>query len=265
MSAEPGAIPFDRGRIADRIFDDLRDRIARGELARGARLPAERELAVQYRVSGATVREAVRALAATGFIEVRHGSGAYVSAANDRLVAASLGAIIQLEEVSSADILGLLSVLHLHAASLAVEHATTEDIAALDASVEALAKGQSAAELAQALTEFLHALATATHSPLLIALCNFLSELQVRLALDASRQSAPTWRKMTGALANERAALVAALRARSRVEAVAAMHRYQGKAMKLVSELPYGKRKRIPSTPLAGALTAIRTARRARS
>jgi GntR family transcriptional repressor for pyruvate dehydrogenase complex len=253
--------PLDRGRIADRIIDDLRDRIARNELPRGTRLPAERELAVQYGVSGATVREAMRALASMGFLEVRHGSGAYVTAGNDRLVATALGTLIQLEPVSIADILGILSVLHRHAASLAVGHATEADILALEAAAGAVETGRDAEGLASALGDFLHALAAATHSPLLAALCNFLSDLQIRLALDQSRHSARRWQTMTGALAAERAAVVAALRRRDRAELEAAMDRYSAAAMTLVVALPYGRRQRIPGTPLAGALAALRDAR----
>jgi len=44
-----------RGRVADQILDDLRERILTGELPNGSRLPAERELAGQYGVSGATI------------------------------------------------------------------------------------------------------------------------------------------------------------------------------------------------------------------
>ena len=86
----------------------------------------------------AAIREAIRGLTAMGFVAVRHGSGAYVTAVRDHLVANSLGALIQLEEVSIADILGILSVLNLHAAALAAEHATLSDIAALDTGLKAV-------------------------------------------------------------------------------------------------------------------------------
>ena len=262
MEAHPFAAPLSRGRIADRILDDLRNRIASGELARGSRLPAERELAGQYGVSGATVREAVRGLSAMGFLDVRHGSGAYVTAGNDRLLASSLGTLIQLAEVSLADVVGILAVLHAHAAELVVEHATDADIAALDAGIEALATTQTADALAEALMRFLRALAAATHNPLLAALCNFLSQLQIGLALELSRRSDEQWRKMTGAFREDRVAIVAALRRRDRAQTVEAMNRYQATATRLIAQLPYGKRKRIPSAPLAGVLTAIRDTRR---
>lgn len=249
--------PIERGRIADQILEDLRDQIARGLLPRGSRLPAERALAERYGVSGATIREAIRGLTAMGFVAVRHGSGAYVTAVRDHLVANSLGALIQLEEVSIADILGILSVLNLHAAALAAEHATRSDIAALDGAIDALAKARNVETLVAALRGFLGGLAAAAHNPLLAALCNFLAELQIELALELSGRSYERWRKTTAALQTERVAIVAALRKHDVRAAQSAVKAYQDGAMTLIKRLPYGRQKRIPSTPLAGALSVM--------
>jgi GntR family transcriptional repressor for pyruvate dehydrogenase complex len=66
----------------DRLYQDLArtlmEEIANGKWAVGARLPAERELAVIHNVSRPTVREAIIALEVQGLVEVRIGSGAYV-------------------------------------------------------------------------------------------------------------------------------------------------------------------------------------------
>ena len=66
----------------DRLYQELaRALIAElvaGTWPQGSRLPAERELAVQYGVSRPTVREAIIALEVQGLVEVRIGSGAYV-------------------------------------------------------------------------------------------------------------------------------------------------------------------------------------------
>ena len=68
--------------LNDRLYQDLARsliaELAAGRYPVGARLPAERELAVQYGVSRPTVREAVIALEVQGLVEVRIGSGAYV-------------------------------------------------------------------------------------------------------------------------------------------------------------------------------------------
>lgn len=65
-------------RLYRQIADQLRGLIERGELAAGARLPPERDLAAQLGVSRPSVREALIALEVEGLVEVRMGSGIYV-------------------------------------------------------------------------------------------------------------------------------------------------------------------------------------------
>src|SRR5258707_3944923 len=101
---------LDRVRVADQIFKDLKERIVLGELPDGSKLPTERELAEQYQVSGPTVREAIRGLTAMGLADVRHGSGAYVTANTEALIAMSLGAVIQLEGLGAVEVLSILRV-----------------------------------------------------------------------------------------------------------------------------------------------------------
>ena len=67
-------------RLYRQIADQLRALIERGEFAVGARLPPERDLALQLGVSRPSVREALIALEVEGRVEVRMGSGIYVRA-----------------------------------------------------------------------------------------------------------------------------------------------------------------------------------------
>jgi len=73
-----------RGNAAEHVHGDLRDAILSGQFAKGSRLPTEKQLAESYGVSGPTVREAIRGLTTARLIEVRHGSGAYVTADSDQ-------------------------------------------------------------------------------------------------------------------------------------------------------------------------------------
>jgi GntR family transcriptional regulator len=60
------------------MADELRARIVQGELAAGARLPSERELALAYSTARNTAREAVAILESEGLVDVQHGRGAFV-------------------------------------------------------------------------------------------------------------------------------------------------------------------------------------------
>lgn len=67
-------------RLYRQIADQLEGLIASGEFAPGDRLPPERDLAAKLGVSRATVREAMIALELAGLVDIRIGSGIYVTA-----------------------------------------------------------------------------------------------------------------------------------------------------------------------------------------
>jgi GntR family uxuAB operon transcriptional repressor len=67
-------------RLYRQIADQIAGLIAAGEFLPGSRLPAERELAVKLGVSRASVREAIISLEIGGLVEVRVGTGIFVTA-----------------------------------------------------------------------------------------------------------------------------------------------------------------------------------------
>lgn len=69
-----------RPLLTDVVRDGIRRSIFAHDLAPGAKLPNEDALAAEYRVSRATVREAVRGLVEEGYLVRRQGSGTYVTA-----------------------------------------------------------------------------------------------------------------------------------------------------------------------------------------
>lgn len=70
----------DSRRRYERIAEELRADIASGTYAVGQRLPSERDLALRFKVSRPSVREATIALELDGLVEVRYGSGVHVVA-----------------------------------------------------------------------------------------------------------------------------------------------------------------------------------------
>lgn len=61
------------------LADELSRMIASGELRPGGKLPPERRLAEEHKVSRVTVRHAIEQLAREGLVEQKRGSGTYVS------------------------------------------------------------------------------------------------------------------------------------------------------------------------------------------
>jgi GntR family transcriptional repressor for pyruvate dehydrogenase complex len=66
-------------RLYLEIAGQIRSLIEKREFRFGSRLPAERELAKQFGVSRPSVREALIALEVEGYVEVRPGSGVFVT------------------------------------------------------------------------------------------------------------------------------------------------------------------------------------------
>jgi CheY-like chemotaxis protein len=66
------------GPRAQRVYVALRDRIARGELAAGAKLPPHIELAAEYGVAPLTMRQVLARLEADGRISREQGRGTFV-------------------------------------------------------------------------------------------------------------------------------------------------------------------------------------------
>jgi GntR family transcriptional regulator len=76
MAVAPEKI--NRRPVALQVRDDLRRRVATGDLAGGDQLPPEIECAEAYGVSRATVREAYKLLEQEGLIVIRPGLGRFV-------------------------------------------------------------------------------------------------------------------------------------------------------------------------------------------
>jgi DNA-binding GntR family transcriptional regulator len=76
VSAAPDRLTIES--VVDQVYEAIRERIADGSLARGARVHQE-DLAEDLGVSRTPVREALRRLAAEGLVEMRTNRGARVA------------------------------------------------------------------------------------------------------------------------------------------------------------------------------------------
>jgi GntR family transcriptional repressor for pyruvate dehydrogenase complex len=247
----------DRSRVADQIFKELRHQIVVGSLPRGSKLPTERELAERYDVSGPTVREAIRGLTAMGLADVRHGSGAYVTAATESLIAMSLGTVIQLEGLGANDVLSILGVLNEQAARLASHSATERDHERLRAALTELDMAKTAAAAAAAVRNFHRALAEAAHNPLLAALCGFLADLQVELGMELTGDSIKEWKRIFASLKKGRSNLVSAIIEGKQELAVSLEHEFHAKAVALITSLPKAKEVRLTDPKLRALISSM--------
>jgi len=130
--------------VAERLLDEFRA----ARLAPGQRLPSERELAERLGVSRTVVRESLSALQMAGVVESRVGDGTYIAATfvptEPRLppLLRNLNASVSVVEAMQAR-----EALDVSAAHLAIENATDDDLAMLDAAVRQLRAAIERAEV----------------------------------------------------------------------------------------------------------------------
>lgn len=238
-------IGTDRSRIADQILGEIRDQIVRGAIPKGAKLPTEREMAERFGVSVPTVREAIRGLAATGLIVVRHGSGAYVTANSASLLAMSLKNVIQIENLGPADLLNVIGGLIVQVARLAANAATNADKARLFEVLERMGTIETIEDGAAALRAFHEALALASHNPLLATLFDYFSSLMVELSMELTGETLENWRQVFTLLQPLRQNLVQAIATGDAKGAMRAAEIFHDKAFAVITESPKAKSLRL--------------------
>jgi DNA-binding GntR family transcriptional regulator len=139
---DPAAVPLRRVRKAyEQVADQLRELIVRGELRPGDRLPVESALAREFGVSRATVREALRLLAAQSLVRTEKGAtgGSYVTlptaATISSLVHANVGLLAETRNVTLEELLEARELVEVPAARLAAVRRSEEDLELLRTSV----------------------------------------------------------------------------------------------------------------------------------
>jgi GntR family transcriptional repressor for pyruvate dehydrogenase complex len=159
-----------RPRLREKVTERLASWIVDGAFSPGEMLPPEGELATRLGVSRATVREAVKTLAARGLIEVRHGGGLLVGASSAAPVSDALALLLQRRRVGPEALLEARQLLEVEIAGLAAERATPADLAELEAALADLGRDDRPLEAQIAAdTRFHLALARAAHNPVYLA------------------------------------------------------------------------------------------------
>ncbi|MFG3250047.1 FadR/GntR family transcriptional regulator [Streptomyces sp. NPDC048187] len=170
--------------LFDQVVARLRQQITSQAWPVGSRIPSEPALVEQLGVARNTVREAVRALAHNGLLDIRHGSGTYVVATSE------LEGVMRrrFAAVGEGDLVDARDALEVAAARLAALRRTEDDLRRLGGLLD---DG----------TAFHEALVAASHNEALVTLYADLTQLL------------PAGRVRTGCASADHARLLAAVRA----------------------------------------------------
>ena len=118
-------------RLYRQIADQIAALIDKGEYGVGRRLPPERDLARQLGVSRPSVREALIALEVEGYVEVRVGSGVYVTGPRPETRAAPLSA-----DSGPFELIRARWLIEGECAALAAKSATRAQVRAMEEALE---------------------------------------------------------------------------------------------------------------------------------
>jgi GntR family transcriptional repressor for pyruvate dehydrogenase complex len=132
-------------RISDRVIEQLVSLISTGKIRPGEKLPSELELTHQFDVGRSTVREALRALALAGMVDAKPKRGTFVTSALAKGLGSDLAHSVAYWAIR--DLYEVRILLEAHAAELAAQMATAEQISAIESShikiIDQIANGVS--------------------------------------------------------------------------------------------------------------------------
>jgi len=170
-----------RTSVTQRAIEQVTHMISVGELRPGERLPTEREFAAFLGLSRSSMREAIRALTIMGVLEIRHGSGAYVTGLRPSDLLDNLGVVADVSRGETlVELLQVRRVLEAHATAVAAARITDEQLVQVRGHLDRIAQGRTIEEMVGADRDFHRAIVEASGNATLAAVLDGLSSRTFR-------------------------------------------------------------------------------------
>jgi DNA-binding FadR family transcriptional regulator len=219
-------------RLYEQIARKLAKAISTGEYAVGQRLPSERDLAQTFDVSRPTVREAIVALELDGLVEVRLGSGVYVTHQEPPAGAESY------KDIGFFELLEARRSIEGESCALAATRIDDAQLAQLTALVDEMRRANQKNEVIQsedADRRFHERIAEFTQNSGIVAAVEMLWDARLRSPQNASMSAKVRARGYKPSI-EEHAAIVRALKRRDSDAARAAMREHLSRVMEELLE-----------------------------
>jgi DNA-binding FadR family transcriptional regulator len=218
-------------RLYRQIADQIRRLIAKGEVAPGERLPAERDLARRLGVSRPSLREALIALEVEGLLEVRVGSGIYVAQPGGGAPVAQLG-----DDSGPFEVIRARWMIEGDCAALAAKHGTGTQLRAISRAHADLKREAKRHHNPLGADRAFHVrIAEATGNSALVLVVETLWDQRVG-PLYRALETKLEYPAMAGDTLREHAIVLRAILARDPAAARAAMHRHMDMTRKRYSK-----------------------------
>jgi GntR family transcriptional repressor for pyruvate dehydrogenase complex len=144
--------PIEQKSVVEAIQQQITSLILEGNLKPGSRLPSEKDMIRQFRVSRPALREAIRMMVGEGLLEIQHGLGTYVrEPTSGAAIQANVVSLLLMPE-DLMEIQEVRTILEPEVAARVAERATGEDLDELEGIMnemeKAIREGYSIFELA---------------------------------------------------------------------------------------------------------------------
>jgi len=171
-------------KVCQHIADQIRNAIFDGRLKPGDKLPFERELIEKFKVSKATLREALRSLEVLGFLEIRKGvsGGAFVTEVDMTKARDSFTNFLLFKNLSLKDLSEVSLLLEPYIAEKATLAVTKGDLNKLEKLIkesEHAIKNDIVFESRKDEIEFHRIIASITGNPILMFILDFVENLLI--------------------------------------------------------------------------------------
>jgi DNA-binding FadR family transcriptional regulator len=174
----PPVEPIRSTRIYLEIVRQIKALISDGHLTSGDRLPPERDLAERFRVSRASVREALRALQSMGLIEIRAGEGTFVREISVEALIEPLALAILTQREAISELYEARRLIEAPIAALAACRASPDEVAEMERVLEDQAREVAAGRTGLAQDAAFHtAIAHSTHNRAITRIVTALMDL----------------------------------------------------------------------------------------
>jgi DNA-binding FadR family transcriptional regulator len=184
-----------QGRVSEAIVHRIKKQISEGRLLAGHKLPAEREMARQFKTSRVSVREAYRSLEELGVLRIRRGAdgGAFIATLDHEPVLRSLSLLLRLGKTTHKELTETRMLIEPVIALLAALRARKEDLTRLERVLlqEEAEAARRTGPFRPTDSQFHRSLADCAHNLPLIVMMNALADLTADAAsvLDTSTRA----------------------------------------------------------------------------
>nr|WP_092068797.1 FadR/GntR family transcriptional regulator [Dendrosporobacter quercicolus]NSL47231.1 FadR family transcriptional regulator [Dendrosporobacter quercicolus DSM 1736]SDL81513.1 GntR family transcriptional regulator, transcriptional repressor for pyruvate dehydrogenase complex [Dendrosporobacter quercicolus] len=170
--------PVRTKKVYEEIVHQIKLAIEEGRLKSGDKLLSERDLAGQFKVSRASVREALSALEMMGIIAIQPGEGSYVRHLPSESMLEILATSVRTEAVDILHLLEMRKIIEVETAALAAMRATPGELEELRQSLQQMQAEVAGGGHAEDIdAKFHYILVRAAHNPVLLKVAQTISQL----------------------------------------------------------------------------------------